>query len=158
MSHMVIFRTPEGKPGYQPAETIEEAVEVVERLRNDDGVDNVRIFRLDEVIFEYKPYYKVEIAGSASSPTGSDASSPATTSDAGGFDSGDGDTSFDRMAADTDSIETSSSDSDSSDSPSAWDAPPPPPPAGVFGEHNSTDVDASELSESGTARRGLFGR
>ena len=151
MSHMVIFRTPDGKPGYQPAETIAEAVEVVERLRNDDGVDNVRIFRLDEVIFEYKPYYKVEISGAGAPEAGSDVSDDSS-------DGADGENSFDPMAADADSIETSGSDSDGSDDRPSWDAPPPPPPAGVFGEHRATSVDDAELTESGTARRGLFGR
>lgn len=66
MSHMVIFRTPEGKPGYQQADAVEDAVSIVERLRNEDGVENVRIYRLEEIAFEYKPYYKVELATSPS--------------------------------------------------------------------------------------------
>ena len=61
MSYMVIFRTPEGKPGYQQAEGVNEAVETVERLRNQDGVENVRIFRMEEVPFEYKVHYSVEL-------------------------------------------------------------------------------------------------
>ncbi|MGY6500411.1 MAG: hypothetical protein ACXIVQ_05880 [Acidimicrobiales bacterium] len=155
---MVIFRTPEGKPGYQQAETIEEAVEVVERLRNDDGVDNVRIFRLDEVSFEYKPYYKVEIS-TGSSTTESTSSPEVDSGEGDGFGSTESETSFDRMAAETDSIETSASDSEHSDHQPSWDAPPPPPPAGVFGgDHNAGSVDDGELTESGTARRGLFGR
>lgn len=74
MSHMVIFRTPEGKPGYQQADAVEDAVSIVERLRNEDGVENVRIYRLEEIAFEYKPYYKVELASSPSD-TPSDAPS-----------------------------------------------------------------------------------
>jgi hypothetical protein len=69
VSHMVIFRTPEGKPGYQPAETVNDAVAVVERLRNDEGVENVRIFRLEEVQFELRPYFRVELAGAGGEET-----------------------------------------------------------------------------------------
>ncbi|HET7653272.1 MAG TPA: hypothetical protein VFK42_09560 [Acidimicrobiales bacterium] len=65
MTHMVIFRSPDGKPGYHQAETLEEAVGFVERLRNDDGVSDARVFRMDEVAIEFKVYYRVAVAGEA---------------------------------------------------------------------------------------------
>ncbi|MEM7338309.1 MAG: hypothetical protein AAF467_06670 [Actinomycetota bacterium] len=34
-------------------------------MRNTDGVEHARIFRLEEVVFEYRPYYRVEIASAA---------------------------------------------------------------------------------------------
>lgn len=61
MSHMVIFQTPDGNPGYNQFETVEEAVSFVEKLRNDQGIDNARMFALEEIKFELKPYYKVEL-------------------------------------------------------------------------------------------------
>ena len=64
MSHMVIFRSADGKSGYHQTEEIEEAVRFVERLRNAEGVEQARIFRLEEVSFEFRPYYRVEV-GSA---------------------------------------------------------------------------------------------
>jgi hypothetical protein len=60
---MVIFRSPDGKPGYHQAETLEEAVAFVERLRNEDSVTDARVFRMDEVAIEFKVYYRVEVAG-----------------------------------------------------------------------------------------------
>jgi hypothetical protein len=60
---MVIFRSPDGKPGYHQAETLEEAVGFVERLRNEDGVSDARVFRMDEVAIEFKVYYRVAVAG-----------------------------------------------------------------------------------------------
>jgi hypothetical protein len=60
---MVIFRSTEGKAGYHPAETLEDAIRFVERLRNAEGVEQARIFRLEEVAFEFKPYFKVEVGG-----------------------------------------------------------------------------------------------
>ncbi len=61
MSHMVIYRTADGQPGYHQAEELDEAVRFVERLRNGDGVDGARIFRMEEVSFDFRPYFKVEI-------------------------------------------------------------------------------------------------
>ncbi|MGF1596242.1 MAG: hypothetical protein ACFCVK_04830 [Acidimicrobiales bacterium] len=61
MSHMVIYRGADGKPGYQQAEDIHDAVTFVEQMRNEEGVEQARIFRLEEVVFEYKPYYRVEL-------------------------------------------------------------------------------------------------
>jgi hypothetical protein len=67
---MVIFRSTDGKPGYHQAEGLDEAVRFVERLRNTENVEQARIYKMDEVSFSYKPYYKVEIAGDeVSDPT-----------------------------------------------------------------------------------------
>ena len=65
---MVIFRSPDGKPGYHQAETLEEAVRFVERLRNDDEVTDARVFRMEEVPIEFKVYYRVEVGGAAEAP------------------------------------------------------------------------------------------
>lgn len=62
MSHMVIYRGADGKPGYHQTDDIHDAVGFVEQMRNDEGVEHARIFRLEEVVFEYRPYYRVEIA------------------------------------------------------------------------------------------------
>lgn len=68
MSHMVIYRGADGKPGYQQAEDIHDAVTFVEQMRNEEGVEHARIFRLEEVVFEYRPYYRVELAGGGTAP------------------------------------------------------------------------------------------
>ena len=58
---MVIFQTPDGNPGYNQFETVDEAVQFVEKLRNEQDVENARMFALEEVKFEFKAYYKVEL-------------------------------------------------------------------------------------------------
>ncbi len=84
MSHMVIFQTPDGNPGYNQFETIEEAVRFVEVLRTEQGVENARMFALEEVKFDFKPYYRVELdppmlnAGPATSSSQSAPSAPAS--------------------------------------------------------------------------------
>lgn len=66
MSHMVIFRSSEGKAGYHQAEGLDEAVRFVERLRNSEQVEKARIFRMEELSFEYRPYFRVEVGGASS--------------------------------------------------------------------------------------------
>ena len=63
MSHMVIFRSAEGKPGYHQADSLDEAIRFVEHLRNQESVTESRIFRMQEVPIEFKTYVKVEVAG-----------------------------------------------------------------------------------------------
>jgi hypothetical protein len=65
---MVIYRGADGKPGYQQAEDIHDAVTFVEQMRNEEGVEHARIFRLEEVVFEYRPYYRVELSSHLSDP------------------------------------------------------------------------------------------
>jgi hypothetical protein len=68
MPHMVVFRSVEGKPGYHQVDTLDDAVRFVERLRNQEGVDDARVFRMDEVKLEFRTYVKVEVAGPGSAP------------------------------------------------------------------------------------------
>src|SRR5437763_1055909 len=63
MAHMVIFRRPDGKPGYHQADSVEDAVRFVEMLRNQEKVTDARIFRMEEVPIEVRTYYRVEVAG-----------------------------------------------------------------------------------------------
>lgn len=71
MSFMVNFRSAEGKPGYHPTDSLEEAVRFVEHLRNQEQVTDARVWRLHEVPLEVKTYYKVVV------PSGAPASTPA---------------------------------------------------------------------------------
>ena len=59
---MVIFRRPDGKPGYHQADGVDDAVRFVEMLRNQEKVTDARIFRMEEVPIEIRTYYKVEVA------------------------------------------------------------------------------------------------
>ncbi|MCC6436369.1 MAG: hypothetical protein IT196_15140 [Acidimicrobiales bacterium] len=61
MSHMVIYRSVDGKPGFQQTDDLVSAVEFVERLRNLEGVESARIYRLEQVNFRFQPYYQVHL-------------------------------------------------------------------------------------------------
>src|SRR6476646_7777690 len=65
---MVSYRDSEGKQSYHETEELNDAIAYVERLRNDEAVDHARIFKMDELSFEYRPYFRVEIAGAAPPP------------------------------------------------------------------------------------------
>jgi hypothetical protein len=81
MPHMVIFRSAEGKPGYHQAETLDDAVRFVERLRNQEGVTDTRVFRMQEVPLEVRTYYKVEVAPSTDAQPVADDVEPAVMVD-----------------------------------------------------------------------------
>ncbi|HEX2029061.1 MAG TPA: hypothetical protein VHF25_13790 [Nitriliruptorales bacterium] len=71
MTYLVRYRTPAGDPRLEDVDDLPTAVERVERLRNDDGVTDVRVFR--EVPLEFRPYYRAAIveesaAGQAPTP------------------------------------------------------------------------------------------
>lgn len=63
MQHLVRFKTAEGRDGQHVAETLEEAIQFVERLRNTEGSSDVELFRLTPVPIEFKTYYRVEVNG-----------------------------------------------------------------------------------------------
>ena len=59
---MVSYRDSDGQQQYHETDELGEAIAYVEHLRNDEAVDHARIFKLDEVSFEFRPYFRVEIA------------------------------------------------------------------------------------------------
>lgn len=61
---MVIYRGTDGSPGYHQTDEVHDAVAFVEQLRNDQGVEEARIFRMEQVNFEYRPYFRVELMAS----------------------------------------------------------------------------------------------
>jgi len=61
MPFMVIYRTSDGSSRYEQADAIDEAALFVERLRNSEGIDQIRIHRMEEISFAFRPYYKVEL-------------------------------------------------------------------------------------------------
>jgi hypothetical protein len=67
--HMVIFRTADGKPSYHQAEVLNEAIRFVEHLRNEEQVNDARIFAMAEVPIEFKVQWRVELAAPAARPS-----------------------------------------------------------------------------------------
>lgn len=65
MGHAVHYRNASGEIRLEDVTSLSAAVELVERLRNEDGADDVRVFR--EVPLEVRTYYKVVVADEAES-------------------------------------------------------------------------------------------
>jgi hypothetical protein len=128
---MVIYRGSDGKPGYHQADAIEDAVRYVESLRNGDGVEVARIFRMDEVTFEFRPYFKVEIA-TAGSPEA--AAAPTEVVEV--------------LEVPAAAEETTPAPAADVEEPSPWTAEPAEEPVSVV----------ADVGNGAVGRRGLFGR
>jgi hypothetical protein len=79
VGHIVVFEGSERVPTFHRCEELADAVSFVEKLRNDRGVDKVQIYRTEEIRFDFKPYYRVELGalGAGSTPTPLAAPAPA---------------------------------------------------------------------------------
>lgn len=62
VSYVVNWRGSDGQAGWHPVADLQEAAGHVEHLRNNEGVTETKIFKLDEVPFELRQVYRVEIA------------------------------------------------------------------------------------------------
>ena len=148
MSHMVIYRGVDGKPGYHQTDDIHDAVNFVETMRNEEGVEHARIFRLEEVVFEYRPYYRVELTNGAAIENGSgtaEIAGGAAQVGAGSKDGADGDGDAETVDEAVDVVEAS-------DGEAAADATD-------NGDGSDGDVSENgEKAEAGAGKKGLFGR
>jgi len=63
VEHVVFFTGADGAAQNRRTPSLEEAVRVVEHLRNVEGVEDSRVFALTEVPLSFKTVYRVEIPG-----------------------------------------------------------------------------------------------
>lgn len=188
MSHIVVYQTDDGSSGFEQCNSLDDAIVVAERMRNVDGVEAPRIFRMEEVHIDFRPYYRVEVAETDSGESGSDPG----RSDAGSqADATAVDTTLDDLPAPPSPEAVAEAEAEtgaqmSSDSPSwaADDADVSEPADATESAAESTgddaettdsaeDADAGEAEGSGdddsadeesgddamiSVRRGLFGR
>lgn len=66
MSHIVIHDDIDGITQYRQFDDLGQAVAFVEERRNTAGLEGAKLYALDEVAFEMKPYFKVEVVEAAS--------------------------------------------------------------------------------------------
>lgn len=160
MSHMVIYRGSDGKPGYHQTDDIHDAVGFVEQMRNDQGVEHARIFRLEEVVFQYKPYYRVELAESGFGELGvvADASNDGGSGNGAAGGSGDGATHGPGNGS-ANGEPTISGNGGGSDAPSGGDGSSDKPTPVATGSVSSSSGPATATStDDSGSKRGLFGR
>lgn len=77
MEHLVRFTNDEGREGQHTADSLDDALRFVERLRNSEAVAGVRVFRMQEVPISFRTYFKVELAGEPDVPAPAAAAVPA---------------------------------------------------------------------------------
>lgn len=65
MEHIVFFTGADGAAQYRRTPSLEEAVRFVEHLRNVEGVEDSRVYAMNEVPLAFKTIYRVEIPGQA---------------------------------------------------------------------------------------------
>ena len=63
MEHIVFFPAQDGAPAFRRVASLDDAVRLVEHLRNVEQVSDVTVHALTEVPLAFRAYYKVEIAG-----------------------------------------------------------------------------------------------
>ncbi|MCW2543492.1 MAG: hypothetical protein JWM40_1044 [Frankiales bacterium] len=65
MEHVVFFPAHDGSPAFRRVASLQDAVRLVEHLRNVEGVNESSVHALSEVPLAFKPYYRVEIPAGA---------------------------------------------------------------------------------------------
>ena len=61
MEHVVFFTGTDGAAQFRRTPSLQEAVRVVEHLRNVESIDDARVFSLTEVPLQFKAVYRVEL-------------------------------------------------------------------------------------------------
>jgi hypothetical protein len=143
VSYVVNWRGADGQAGWHPVADLLEAAAHVEHLRNEAGVEATKIFRLEEVGFEFRPYFRVELT-EASEP----ASAPASVESAPI-------TEHATSAGVEDVPPAAEAGPDGSDGGESAPAPDMADAAVATGE---SYADASDAAAGNGQRRGLFGR
>ena len=156
MSHMVIYRGADGKPGFQQIDDLAAAIAFVERLRNEQSVENSRIYRLEQVQYRFETYFQVRLDDGSVVPA-APLSTPA------------------RILADAPAVKEPVVEAVRAAAPNPPPPSPPSPPAppaavrtpvpasvaavAVNAADDAPETAASEVADAANGiRRGLFGR
>ena len=86
MSYIVVYQRADGSSGLEECADLDLAIVTAERLRNVDAVERPRIFETEEIHYDFKPYYRVEVmpGGEAAAAVVTDEVTPVAAS--GDFD------------------------------------------------------------------------
>lgn len=72
MEHVVFYTAADGSPAYRRTANLDDAVRVVEHLRNAEGREEVHVYSLASVALNFRPYYRVELNSDAPIPPPAD--------------------------------------------------------------------------------------
>jgi len=65
MSYIVVYQRTDGSAGVEECGDLDLAIVTAERLRNVDSVERPRIFKTEEITYDFRPYYRVEVTTDA---------------------------------------------------------------------------------------------
>ena len=68
MEHIVFFPGPDGSPSFRRLSSLDDAVRLVEHLRNVENVSEVSVHALSPVPLAFRPYYRVEVPADEAAP------------------------------------------------------------------------------------------
>jgi hypothetical protein len=68
VEHVVFYTAADGSPAYRRTASLDDAVRVVEHLRNAEGREDVHVYSLAPVALNFRPYYRVEVNGVHEAP------------------------------------------------------------------------------------------
>jgi hypothetical protein len=68
VEHVVFWPGPDGRQSFERTPSLDDAVKVVSRLRNDEGVENARVYALSEVALTIRVEYRVEVPPETAAP------------------------------------------------------------------------------------------
>jgi len=185
MAYIVVYQREDGSSGLEECADIDLAIVTAERLRNVESIERPRIFKTEEITYDFKPYYRVEVMSEGDSDASDSAESGDTPPDADEESSDDvgSDTDVDQtdeeVAVDDDlteedeeHLEEDLGDDMGDDEPevaddeegeSSGDTPTVTTGGGLFGDRGpisdrfpSSGNDDNDPPSS--TRRGLFGR
>lgn len=102
MAFIVMYERGDGSYAVEPCADLDLAISVAERLRNVERIDRPRIYATHEVDYEFRPYFRVEVAGAAVEPAAhlSGATTGAEADDAFSFNNSVDEPSVDGVAID----------------------------------------------------------
>ena len=154
MGFIVVYQGADGSSTCAEHDSLHDAAQYVEHLCNDHGIHAARILQAEDVPFDVRPYYRVQLAvGDELAPTEPVAPLAARSGVPAGWA-----TFADRLDA-IEAVESVVGGLDAAVAP----PPPPPPPPPVANEPTApalvTPPSPLRIAEdSAVLRRGLFGR
>ncbi len=145
MTHIVIHDDLDAVTQYRRFDEQGDAVAYLEELRNTSGVDDAKLFTLDEVKFEVKQYFKVEVLDSMHSSIDDPVPAPVVES-------------LQKpevlpTAEDVTYVEAAMQEPIEATATEATESEMPPPPVGF-----EDPIEGAVPSGANDGRRGLFGR
>ena len=69
MAYIVVYQRDDGSSGLEECADIDLAIVTAERLRNVESIERPRILKTEEITYDFRPYYRVEVMAEGASET-----------------------------------------------------------------------------------------